>query len=69
MNIITTPGAHRLGRADRPFDHDRRHNADFARAAVFEEFGRHAWAIDQDDFTDRLPWESPKPSPEVRSAL
>ncbi len=32
-----------------------------ARAAVFAEFGRHAFAIDQGDFIDRKPWELRRP--------
>ncbi len=35
---------------------EHHHRADFARAAVFEEFGRNAFAIDQGDFEDRKPW-------------
>ena len=31
------------------------HRADFARAVVFAEFGRHAFAIDQGDFEDKKP--------------
>ena len=51
---ITTPTRRRLGRS--PSSPDRRHRADFARAAVFSEFGRHAFAIDQADFEDKKPW-------------
>ena len=40
----------------RPSSPDRRHRADFARAAVFAGFGRNAFAIDQDDFEDKKPW-------------
>ena len=50
----TTPEARRLGRT--PSSPDRRHRADFARAAVFAEFGRNAFAIDQADFEDKKPW-------------
>ena len=32
----------------------------FARSAVFAEFGRHAWAIDEIDFVDRQPNEAPR---------
>ncbi len=64
--LSTKSPARRLGRADRPFNPGQRdHRADFARAAVFEEFGRHAWAIDQGDFEDRKSWEAPAPSPEA----
>ncbi len=35
---------------------DHRQRADFARAAVFAEFGRNAFAIDQGDFEDKKPW-------------
>ena len=31
------------------------HAAKAARAAIFSEFGRHARALDQVDFVDRLP--------------
>ena len=42
------------------------HRADFARAAVFEEFRtRNARAIDYDGFVDRRPNEPPRPAPEV----
>jgi hypothetical protein len=38
----------------------------FARDAVFEEFNhRAAMAVHFDGFTDRRPWETPRPSPEV----
>ncbi len=63
---ITIPLARRSSRADRPFNPGRRHRAGFARAAVFEEFGRHAWALDQADFQDRKPWEMPNSSPDAR---
>ena len=33
------------------------HAAKAARAAVFVEFGPHAFAIDHTDFVDRRPWE------------
>jgi hypothetical protein len=52
-------------RNGKPFNPGQRHRANFARAAVFEEFGRHAWAIDQRDFEDRKSWEAPAPSPEA----
>ena len=55
MTFYTSPSP-RASRADRPSNSDRRHRADFARAAVFAEFGRHAWALDHDDFVDRKPW-------------
>ena len=44
-------------RADHPENPEIRHRANFARAAVFAEFGRHGRAIDYDDFVDRLPWQ------------
>ncbi len=47
---------------------DRRHCADFARAAVFAEFGHHGWALDQADFEDRKPWRVPVSSPDARFA-
>ena len=49
-----TPIARRLGRT--PSSFERRHRADFARAAVFAEFGRNAFAVDQGDFEDKKPW-------------
>ncbi len=51
----TTPDARRLGRTDKPFSSVQHRSAGFARAAVFAEFGRNAWAIDEIDFVDRLP--------------
>ena len=47
---------------------NRRVRASFARAAVFAEFGRAAFAFDQGDFSDREPWEAPVSSPEARFA-
>ena len=44
-------------------DHRR---ADYARALVFSEFGRAGRALDQGGFEDREPWETPRPSPELR---
>ena len=35
---------------------EHRHRADFARAAVYSEFGRNAFAIDQADFEDKKAW-------------
>ena len=53
-------------RSDRPHNPDHRERANFARAAVFTEFGYcHGRAIDYGDFTDRLPNELPVPSPGV----
>ena len=49
-----------------PTRSDCRFRANFARAAVFAEFGRNAFAIDQDDFQDRKPWELPMRSPTAR---
>ncbi len=64
--IINTPDARRLGRTDHPSNSSRRHRANFARAAVFAEFGRAAFALDQGDFSDREPWEAPMLSPTAR---
>jgi len=55
-------------RTDKPFNPGRRYRANFARAAVFAEFGRAAFAFDQGDFSDREPWEAPVSSPEARFA-
>ncbi len=63
---ITTPDARRLGRADHSSNPDRRIRASFARQATIAAFGRHARALDQADFVDRLPGETPLPSPETR---
>ena len=40
--------------------------AEFARQATIAAFGRHAKALDQAGFIDRLPGEMPVPSPEAR---
>ncbi len=66
MSITTSP-ARNSSRTDRPYNPGRRHRANFARAAVISEFGRHAWALDHADFEDRKPWERPVRSPEARS--
>jgi len=47
---------------------NRRVRASFARAAVFAEFGRAAFGIDQGDFEDRQPWEVAMRSPTARFA-
>ena len=54
---LTTIPARAASRASKSSNPDRRVRADFARAAVFVEFGRHAFAIDQGDFVDRKPTE------------
>ena len=61
--IIPTRNSSRSGK---PFNPGRRHRTNFARAAVFAEFGHHGWALDQGDFEDRRPWRMPVPSPEAR---
>jgi hypothetical protein len=61
MTVYSKPFPH----SSRTRNSDRRHRADFARAAVFAEFGRHAWALDQGDFVDRKPWQMPTRSPEA----
>ena len=44
-----------------PLDPNRRHRADFARQAVIAAFGwRHARALDQGNFVDRLPGDAPR---------
>ena len=53
----TTIPARAASCASKSSNPDRRHRADFARATVFAEFGRHAFAIDQGDFVDRKPAE------------
>ncbi len=54
MSLYTRPPRN-SSRADRPFHPGQRHRANFARGAVFEEFGRAAFAIDQNDFQDHEP--------------
>ncbi len=66
MPVYANPSP-RSTRTDRPFSPGRHHRANFARAAVISEFGRHARALDQGDFEDRKPWERPVRSPEARS--
>ncbi len=63
---INTPDARRLGRTGHPSNTNRRVRASFARAATMAAFGRHGRALDQADFVDRLPGETPLPSPETR---
>ncbi len=54
MDMYNTP-SRRSRRARNPHN-SRRHRADFARQAVFTEFGaRFARALDQANFVDRLP--------------
>ena len=53
-------------RADKPYNPGQRRGADFARAAVFAEFGyRSGRAIDYGDFVDRKPDQAAMPSPAV----
>ena len=73
---INTPDAHRLGRTDPPSKPNRRIRADFARAAPHLAFSRHARALDQAEFQDRLPWRMPlraaehrPPGPGERAAI
>ena len=62
--FITTAPSRRPARTDRPFNPGRRHRANFARGAVFAEFGyRHGRAIDFADFVDRRPDQAPLPAP------
>ncbi len=64
---INTLDARRLGRADHSSNSDCRVRASFARQATIAAFGwRHGRALDQADFVDRLPGETPLPSPETR---
>ncbi len=65
---ITTPDARSPGRTNQPSSPDRRDRANFARATVFAEFGRHARSLDQADFEDRKPWQLLMPSPDARFA-
>ena len=65
--FITTPRPRRLGRTDKPFNPGQRHRADFARAAVYAEFGyRHGRALDYADFIDRSPDQAPMSAPGAR---
>ena len=64
---FTTPPAHNSSRADRPYNPDQRHRANFARQATISAFGcRFAKTLDQADFIDRLPGDMPRSSPEAR---
>ena len=64
--ISNTSPARNSSRADRPFNPDRRVRANFARQATIDAFGwRFAKALDQGEFTDRLPSDLPMPSPEA----
>ena len=65
MPVYTCP-PRRSSRTDKPFNPGQHHRDSFARGAVFVEFGRDAWALDQGDFEDRKPWEMPMRSPEAR---
>ena len=66
---INTLDTRRLGHADHPSNPERRIRANFARQATIDAFGwRFAKALDQSDFTDRLPGDLPMPSPEARFA-
>ena len=49
-----------------PTHSNRRVRASFARAAVHMAFGRHARALDWDDFVDRPPGAASAPSLEAR---
>ena len=61
-----TPRTRTSSPTGNPSNPDRRYRTDFARAAVFAEFGRHAFALDQGDFVDRKPWQMPSRAPEAR---
>ena len=54
MTFYTTT-ARDASRVDPTLDPDQCRRADFARQAVIAAFGRHARALDQADFIDRLP--------------
>ena len=65
MNLYTRQPS-RSSRASNSHN-DRRHRADFARAAVFAEFGyRHGRAIDYAEFIDRQPDQAPLSAPGAR---
>ena len=58
--LSTTSPARRSSRARNPHN-GHHHRNDFARQAVFAEFGkRHAKAIDQIAFIDRRPDQTPR---------
>ena len=61
--LFTTPPARNSSRANNS-QNGHRHRADFARQATISAFGRHARALDEADFVDRLPGDPPRPSPE-----
>ena len=58
MTNTTIPA--RAASRRRPSNSDRRHRVDFARQATVAAFGRHARALDWDDFVDCLPGELPR---------
>ncbi len=62
---LNTATPRNSSRTSKPFNPGRRHRANFARAAVFAEFGRAAFAIDQGDFSDREPWQMLARAPEA----
>ena len=64
MTFYTASARGAIRATPSPFDPDQRHRADFARAAVFAEFGHRGWALDQVDFEDRKPIGWPEPSEE-----
>ncbi len=68
MTITTLP-ARNSSRAAKPSNSATDTRANFARAAVFAEFGRHARALDQADFVDRMPGDPVHPSPDARLAV
>ena len=67
MFVYTTSTA----RAIEPASHiSTQHRANFARAAVFAEFGtRNARALDQGDFVDRRPKQGPRHVGEVAAKV
>ncbi len=63
---LTTTTPRNSSRTGKPFHPGQRHRANFARQATIDAFGRHARALDWDDFTDRQPSATSVPSPEAR---
>ncbi len=61
----TTFPTRNSSRTGKPFNPGQRHRANFARAAVFADFSRAAFALDRGDFEDRKPWEIPALAPEA----
>ena len=64
--FVTTIRARNASRANNPENPEILRRASFARQVTIDAFGwRFAKALDQGEFTDRLPGDLPMPSPEA----